>query len=652
MDNVGTMDFFGHQDVARRKTSLLVVYYILAVCFIIAAVYGAFALVIFGTELKTSHSGETDLTKMWNPEVFLYVIIGTVLLVATGTFYKIAQLGKGGEAVARMLGGKRIQPNTTDPAERRFLNVVEEMAIASGTAVASVYILEDEPGINAFAAGFNPSDAIVAATRGCIEKLSRDELQGVVAHEFSHILNGDMRLNIKLTGVLHGILLISLVGYWIMRSSGSRGSSSSRKGGGQLVILGLMLFVIGYIGVFFGKLIKSALSRQREFLADASAVQFTRNPEGISGVLKKIGGYSAGSKIRSSNAEEASHFFFANGLTSSFMSMFSTHPPLDERIARIDPTFTASQQGSAGRAGSHAGSGLASGMVSGISGGTDAQISVTTDDVVASIGQPGQAHLAFASKILSSIPDPINRAARDPSSARAVIYSLLLSSSDDVTASQMAHLKANADPVCLEDTTRLSGEIGELGPEYRVPLADIAITALKEMSSSQYMKFVANVDWLAAADKQVDLFEYALKNMVKRRLQPVFGVVEKVVIQYYDIKPLTGDAARLLSCIAYWGADHMDDATRAFDAGLAKMGLGEAAIVAVDHCGLDMVDQAIERIKQSSPFVKKRIIEGCIECVALDGKVTVDEAELVGAIADGLDCPVPPLMAGSLEDAA
>lgn len=650
MDNVATMDFFGHQDVARRKTSLLIAYYLLAVAFIIIAVYCAFALVIFGAELKTSASGEVDITKIWNPEVFLYVVIGTVLLVATGTFYKINQLAQGGESVARMLGGRRIQPNTTDPAERRFLNVVEEMAIASGTAVASVYILEDEPGINAFAAGFNSSDAIVAATRGCIEKLSRDELQGVVAHEFSHILNGDMRLNIKLTGILHGILLISLAGYLIMRSSGS--SSRSRKGGGQIVILGLLLWIIGYIGIFFGKLIKSALSRQREFLADASAVQFTRNPEGIAGALKKIGGYSMGSKVRNSNAEQASHFFFANGLPSSFMSMFSTHPPLDERIARLDPAFRAGAYRSAGHSSSDSSSELASGMASGLTGGTGVQFAVTTDEVVASVGQPGKSHLAFASKILSSIPETINRAMRDPSSARAVVYALLLSDSVDVRTAQMRYLHGHADPVCVQETERLVGEMKVLGPEYRMPLADIAVTALKELSSSQYINFVANVDWLAAADQQVDLFEYALKNLVKRRLQPIFGVVDKVPVQYYDLKPLTGDACKLLSCIAYWGADHMDEATRAFDAGATKMGLGDVAIMQADQCGLDMVDQAIKRIGQSSAFVKKRVIEGCIECVALDGKVTVDEAELVRAIGDGLGCPVPPLMAGPFADAA
>jgi Zn-dependent protease with chaperone function len=643
------MDFFGHQADARKKTSLLVVYYILAVILIIVAVYTAFAVAIFGVGLKTQGPGEADLTHLWNPEVFLGVLIGTVIVVAAGTLYKIGQLARGGAAVAQMLGGRRVAPNTTAPAERRLLNVVEEMSIASGTPVASVYILDDEAGINAFAAGFSQSDAVVAATRGCVERLTRDELQGVIAHEFSHILNGDMRLNIKLTGILHGILLISLIGYWIMRSSGSRGSSRSKKGGGQIALLGFLLWIIGYIGVFFGKLIKSAVSRQREFLADASAVQFTRNPDGLAGALKKIGGCAGGSRVMSSNAEQASHFFFANGLADSFMSMFATHPPLAERIARIDPVFSA-ERGQARRAAAETTE--AAGMAAGFSGTGTRKIAVKSDNVVASVGQPGLDHLAYASRLLSSIPPGIDSAIRNPASASAAVYCLLLSGRAETLEAQRKYLKANADAACMQHVDRLAPEMAQLGPEYRIALADIAVTALREMSREHYDRFIANIDWLTAADQEIDLFEYALKALVKRRLQPVFSTVDKAVIQYYDIKPLTGDACRLASCIAYWGADRTENAVRAFNAGISRMGLGTQAIVPADQCGLDMVDAAIRNLNHGSPFVKKRVIEGCIECIATDGRITVDEAELVRAIADGLDCPVPPITAGPLGEKA
>jgi len=338
------MDFFAHQDRARRQTSLLIGYYVLAVALIALGVYAAFAAVFLGAEAKTA--GAFDWCQAWNPRLFAAVVGGTLLVVLIGTLYKIAQLARGGEAIARMLGGRPVAPDTADAAERRLINVVEEMAIASGIPVPRVFLLDEEKGINAFAAGFEPSNAVIGVTRGCLQTLSRDELQGVIAHEFSHILNGDMRLNLRLVGILNGILVIALVGYGLMRvmSSSSRSRSRNEKGGGAAVgifLLGLLLMLIGYIGVFFGKLIKSAVSRQREFLADASAVQFTRNPIGIAGALATIAGYKGGTRLATSHAEETSHFFFANGLRGSFLGLLATHPPLDERIRRIDPAFTA-----------------------------------------------------------------------------------------------------------------------------------------------------------------------------------------------------------------------------------------------------------------------------------------------------------------------
>ncbi len=283
----------------------------------------------------------------WHPEFFI-VTSGSVLLVITiGSLYKMTMLSGGGESVALALGGRKVPANTRDLAERILLNVVEEMALASGTPVPPVYIMDDEEGINAFAAGTTPQNAVIGITRGAILTLKRDELQGVIAHEFSHILNGDMRLNIRLMGLLHGILVLALIGYMVLRIVGNspgrvstRRSSDDNKGAGGLILAilaaGVALLIIGYVGVFFAHLIKSAVSRQREFLADASAVQFTRNPSGIADALKKIGGWSKSSKITSPRAEESSHMFFGSAMMLSF---FATHPPLAQRIQRIDPNF-------------------------------------------------------------------------------------------------------------------------------------------------------------------------------------------------------------------------------------------------------------------------------------------------------------------------
>ena len=290
------MDFFASQDDARKKTGLLLFYFGLAVLSIIIAVYIAFA---FFFAYQGSRASQFSFYSIWDPELFVTVAGVTILIVICGSLYKISILKSGGAGVAEMLGGKLIPASTQDFLEKRLLNIVEEMAIASGVPVPPVYLLENEQGINAFAAGFTPDDAVIGVTRGSLETLNREELQGVIAHEFSHILNGDMWLDLKLVGFLHGILLIALIGRSILRGS-SRSRNSKNSGG--FVLFGLVLLVLGYLGVLFGKLIKSGVSRQREYLADASAVQFTRNPHGLAGALKKIGGLAAGSFVEVSRA--------------------------------------------------------------------------------------------------------------------------------------------------------------------------------------------------------------------------------------------------------------------------------------------------------------------------------------------------------------
>ncbi len=311
------MDFFERQDTARRYTKWLLLYYPIALILIVASVYLVVSLVV-------THA------VAWNTQLFACVTIGTLLLVAGATLLKINELRGGGGTVAMMLGGVPVDPNTRDPDERKLLNVVEEMSIASGTPVPEVWVLRKEPGINAFAAGRDINDAAVAVTESAMRLLSRDELQGVIAHEFSHIFNADVRLNVRVMGLLHGILVIALIGRAFMRTRGRKN---------PLPPIGLGLFVIGSTGFFFGKIIRSAISRQREYLADASAVQFTRNPLGLAGALKKIGGVVHGSTMISGNAEEASHFFFANGVSGFFTGLMSTHPPLDKRIRLLDPDF-------------------------------------------------------------------------------------------------------------------------------------------------------------------------------------------------------------------------------------------------------------------------------------------------------------------------
>lgn len=640
------MDFFSHQDRARRRTGLLIGYYALAVVLIILAVYLAFALLFLVAKGEATSTADVA-ARWWNPELFLWVVGGTAAVVAVGTLFKISQLSGGGAAIASMLGGRPVNGSTKDPDERKILNVVEEMAIASGTPVPPVYLMAEEDGINAFAAGFSPQDAVIGVTRGCIQRLTRDELQGVIAHEFSHILNGDMRLNIRLIGILNGILVIGLAGYFILRTAGSSHRSSREdKGRAGIAVLGLLLMVIGFVGVFFGRLIKAAVSRQREFLADASAVQFTRNPSGIGGALKKIMGFSAGSCLATGNAEEASHFFFANGLRSSMAGLLATHPPLDERIQRIDAGFVYERAEAVAAA--RVGQGVAS--VSGFAAGTAVAeaVAVEPDAVISSVGAPTPEHVAYASRLIDGFPSAVLDAVREPFGARAVVYGLLLNREAGPRKIQIQTLQINADPAVYMATVKLADDVAASGREAFLSLLDMAISALRELSPSQYETFIQNVDALVRADDQIDLFEYALQRVLRRHLDPLFGRSRTSKVKYQQIKRVLPQCVDLLSCLAYWGTDEIEAARRAFGKGVQKLGTMVPELRSAETCGLNALDGALDVLVLASPSIKRQVIDACVRCVADDGYVTVEEAELLRAVGDSLECPIPPMLPGDV----
>jgi Zn-dependent protease with chaperone function len=646
------MDFFAHQDVARHRTSLLVFFFVVAVILIVAAVYLSFTVAFIGIDAK--QTGRPDWNRLWNAEVLVWVAGVTLLFVAVGSLYKMAQLRQGGAAVATLLGGRPVLRNTRSPAEKKLLNVVEEIAIASGTPVPPVYLLEGEDGINAFAAGFTVSDAIVCVTRGCMNKLSRDELQGVVAHEFSHILNGDMRLNIRLMGVLNGILVLALIGYFVFRvtlhSSGRR-SSKGKGGAAGIAIFGLLLMIIGYIGVFFGKLIKSAVSRQRESLADASAVQFTRQPSGLAGALKKIGGLTAGSRLQSAHAEEASHLFFANGLRTAIFGLTATHPPLLKRIQRIEPDFDGDHRkyaastrdvSPAAPATPAALAGFSQGPVA-----SGTRFEVEPEEMVARVGKPGPEHLEYASQLVAALPKEFTRATEDPFGARAVVYCLLLNTEPEPRRIQLRRLEDHADDAVHRETLKLIPAAERVGPQSRLPLVDLAIPSLRDLSRDQYAAFVDNVRRLIAADRRVDLFEFVVSRIITRHLAPSFGRARPPAVRYYAMNPLAGTCGELLSCLAYRGADSPQKAQEAFARGAARLRVKRAPTISPQAaCGLKTLDHALGKLALACPAVKKRVLEACTACVSADGRITLEEAELLRAVADSLDCPVPPFLPG------
>ncbi|HJX33736.1 MAG TPA: M48 family metallopeptidase [Desulfatiglandales bacterium] len=634
-----TMDFFESQDMARRKTVILTFYMVLAVIFLIIGVYAAVIIALLAFE--------KSVITLWHPDVFVLVAVIVIMIVLLGIAFKTASLSKGGRSVAEMLGGVPVDPNTNDPDQRRLLNVVEEMAIASGVPVPSVYLLSNEQGINAFAAGLAPGDAVIAVTRGCVEGLTRDELQGVIAHEFSHILNGDMRLNMRLIGIIAGILVIAVIGRVVVRGTSSSGRSRSggKKGGGALVIVllaGFILMIVGYIGVLFGKLIKAAVSRQREFLADASAVQFTRNPSGIAGALKKIASHITGSRIHDVHADEASHLFFGNGLAKSFTGLLATHPPIQERIGRID-SYYATEYSRMIRKGSEVDQGVSAEGISSFAG----QASLSPEDIQSIVGAPQPEHIAFAAQLVSDLPPQVTEAAREPFGARAVIYCLLLNREEAVRKIQLERFLEKADPAVIRETRQLIPVIDKIDKKFWLVIVDLVIPALKLLSPGQYEEFRNNARHLVNADRKISLFEYTLQRILIRRLDPVYKKIPPQIVKYHVIDQVQVECLMLLSILAWRGSDSGPAAEGSFRRGIAEFNLGgKPAILAREKCGLNALDSSLDRLAAASPQVKKRILMACVACISADSFITVKESEMLRAIADTLDCPIPPIISG------
>jgi Zn-dependent protease with chaperone function len=647
------IDFFQQQDTARRKTSLLVVYFVLAIVALIAMVYGLL--------LALNLCGTGEMVSLWQPELLLVVAAGVGVVVGGASVFKVAQLASGGQAVALMMGGAEVPGTTQDARERRLLNVVEEMAIAAGVPVPPVYIL-DEPGINAFAAGYAPGDAVVAVSRGCLQYLTRDELQGVVAHEFSHILNGDMRLNIRLIGLIFGIIALSIIGRILMFSAG-RGSSSDRRNsqGGQ-VMLGLGLFVLGLVGAFFGRLIQSAVSRQREYLADASAVQFTRNPDGIAGALKKIGGLKEGSRVANPRAEEVAHMFFASAFKQGVTGLLATHPPLDDRIRRLDPTFTGEypevRPVGVDRAefeGPRPGRVPPIGGLPTLPGLPQVPLpamGLAGEQAAARVGHVSPKEIHYAEAVHADFPAALRDAAHEPFSARALVYALLLDPRADLRDAQLSRLKAGAEPTDFAETLRLAAPVRALPDALRLPLLDLAMPALRQMSPRQHQAFRPQVEELVNADQRLSLFEYTLRCVLHRHLDAQF-LPRRQPRYALDTSPRNAApaVAKVLSLLAWAGQDEPDRAAGAFAAGMRSYTGGDPTdrLRPRDECSLAEFDAALQSLNRSAPAVKRRAIVACAACILADRQVTVRESELLRAICDTLDCPLPPLVVGEAD---
>jgi Zn-dependent protease with chaperone function len=649
------VDFFAHQERAQRNTLWLIIYFLITIVAIITLVYFGAA----GIAHAATRGDEQPIDfYTFHPRILIGVIVSVLAVILGGSLYKTVQLGSDGNRIAVELGGVKVQPNSRDLDERILLNVVEEMALASGTPVPPVYILEEE-GINAFAAGTSPQNAVIGVTRGCLKTLSRDELQGVIAHEFSHILNGDMRMNLRLIGLLFGILCIAMIGYVLFRilieipvRSSSRNSDDAKGIIAVVVALfvtSMILMAIGYVGVFFASLIQSAVSRQREFLADASAVQFTRNPSGIADALKRIGGWKRKSQLKTVYAKEASHMFFGQGVKSLW---FATHPPLQTRIRRIEPNFQGTFPNTSPIQHSEADivdpntlklrrQNLASSHVAALAGVH--QFEEKPASAVSHVGNPVEEHIDHAQQLVREMQPLLVSEVHDPMGAVAVIYSLLLApASSETRSTQLDVINQYHGAPVRDEVLRIVSLTDALEVEQRLPLACMALPALDQLSDPQVGTLRTSVRELIVADNRWTIFEYALQRFISRRIvlrssapRPTSKPSQEQLVSAFQI---------VLSTLAHLGGNAHAEA--AYDAGWKSWTNGPRplSILGKDQCTLSRLDKSLDLLHETNAASKRGMLTAFSECIAHDQRVTINEVELLRVISDALGCPMPPVL--------
>ncbi|MFO1453153.1 MAG: M48 family metallopeptidase [Lysobacterales bacterium] len=626
------MNFFEHQAAARRDSTRLIALLVLAV----ACIVGAVDAVMWA------------VTHSWRMLAFTSGV--TVVTIVFGSLYRIASLSGGGEAVAQQMGGSGVPPDTTDPALRRLRNVVEEISIASGVPVPKLYVLENEAAINAFAAGFTPSDAVVAVTRGALDRLNRDELQGVVAHEFSHILNGDMRLNIRLIGVLFGILMVGLIGRKILEY-GRFGSGRNRNAGG-LLIAALIALVIGYVGLFFGRMIKAGISRTRERLADASAVQFTRQTAGLAGALKKIAGLEDGSRLQDrGNTEEVSHMLFGDGI--GFSGLFATHPPLMERIRALEPGFVdarLAQLQAQWRAAPP--DGLQEDLALGLSDTGHAQlphpassVQVAPLQVSAQVATPATDDYRRANAIAASMPEALRDLARGRDTVMPLLLAMLLAEDEPLQAAQQQIMQSALGGDVAEQALRIHQQLTvDLHPMLRLPLASLAFPVLRLRPRPQLNGFLQTVQAVIHADAQVSLFDYCLGKLLDVQVREALDPARYA--RFGRSKPgnVRNEFATLLAVVAHYGNNDATAAKRAYLAGLQRVLPRDHVPYAPPAQGVQALEAVWAPLDALDPLAKQVMVEAITEAISSDGCVNVAEAELVRTICGVLHCPLPVML--------
>ena len=636
------MDFFERQRRVRAASKRLVLLFILAVLAITAIVNFA----VLGAMVSRKAATPQQL-------IGLSVVVSgaTLLMIGGVSIVRTMMLRSGGGVkVAESLGGVRVPDMPTEPHLKRYRNVVEEIAIASSTPVPVLYYLPYEKGINAFAAGYTPADAAVCVTQGSLDRLNRDELQGVIAHEFSHIVNGDMRLSLRLIGVLAGITALSVIGRMLWYSGGGR--SRDRDNSLPLWAVGLVVLAAGWIGVFFGRLIKAAVSREREYLADASAVQFTRQTEGLTGALKKIGGLEAGSRLGSPKTENVSHMLFGPGM--KFSGLYATHPPLLKRIQVLEPSFTPTNLAELqNRWSARPPDGLEEDSRMGLADGQAPQApprvqqapprSVDAREYAATVGNPTPASYAAGARYHKAIPPNIADLAHNPADAVPLIYGLVFDRKQQVRETQYGVVAKYHGKQVADESWRCAAELTNLDPSLRLPVASITFPALRARPEAETRLMTSVLGKLINADGEIDIFEYCLGTLVFVGLHEAVTSGSPWKSKRQNLASARNEVCCLIAVLAQTASSDPRAAAAAFQAGIS-VAYPQARIQFQPVQGVLVLEHVWPVIDGLEGNEKATVVAAAVTTVMADRVVTLEESELLRTVCGVLHCPVPPVV--------
>lgn len=646
------MDFFGRQDLSRRKTKILLVYFGLAVVLIVLSINLVFASISFDMAAGSHVIFQSPLRpEYWQSVQCLIVSLATIGVIMLGNLLVYFEIRGGGAAVAEYAGASRVDFSSNDPLIKRYINVVEEMSIASGVVMPMLFVQKNEQGINAFVAGIRPENTAMVVTQGALEKLNRDELQAVAGHEFSHVFHGDMRLNVRLIGIIYGITMIGEFGRVIVRGiSQTRHRSSNRERGGGIVVVALVvgaaLFCIGYIGLFFGRLIRASVSRQREFLADASSVQYTRNKQGIASALTTILYDSAGSHLTSKKAEDIAHMCFGESV--ALRGLFATHPPLKERINVISPGFLAQYKINKRKLlNTEADTVSQQPDNSYISSFTTAGSDNTLTDskrLVESVGEPQPEHLDLARSLLNVIPDALHLAAYHSEGARALIYAMILAANNNRVPEYFRQIETQDSAENARLTESYCQEFIASSPAIRLPLIELCVPLLRELSDEEKNKFNRLCIRLSALDKKTSLFEFVIITIIQASLTDVYKNAKN--IEYRSVKQVESSLSRVLSVLIQAGRNAEPE--ELYKRLMSRFKHTELTIIPLSDCKVSQLSTDLAELSRLRPAIRRNILEAFVDSILVDEKVLPIEAELLRAICMVIDCPMPPVISVSV----